>query len=78
MVTLNLSKARQQLILGYTILHPDVQRTLVAAQGAEITIKELDLEHISKHFKVEAGDTTYNSVRRDVEKLIVVLGKAWE
>jgi hypothetical protein len=55
-----------------------VQRTLAAAQGASITLKELDLERISKHLKVEAGGPTNNSVCRDVEELILVLEMTWE
>jgi len=47
-----------------------MQRTLVAAQGAGLTLKELDLERIVKHLKIEAGGTTDNTVRRGVEKLI--------
>lgn len=73
MITLNLSKARQQLILDCAILRTELQRSIIAARGTHITLKELDLERIIKHLKGEVGGTTNNSLRRDVEELIAVL-----
>ncbi len=73
MKILNLTQKQQQLILDYAILRPEVERTMAASQGQPLALKDLDLGRILRHLKVEAGGTTNNTVRRELEALIGLL-----